>query len=57
MTGFIAWRTSRISAGVTWTRREPMFRFNGQQAIGLAIAMQMGGNIQEFGKATAPAHG
>jgi multidrug efflux pump subunit AcrB len=29
----------------------PEFRFNGQQAIGLAIAMQTGGNIQEFGKA------
>ncbi|WCM51615.1 efflux RND transporter permease subunit [Pseudomonas sp. WJP1] len=29
----------------------PEFRFNGQQAIGLAIAMQTGGNIQDFGKA------
>ncbi|MDY7562390.1 efflux RND transporter permease subunit [Pseudomonas sp. 10B1] len=29
----------------------PMFRFNGKPAIGLAIAMQKGGNIQEFGKA------
>jgi multidrug efflux pump subunit AcrB len=29
----------------------PQFRFNGQPAIGLAIAMQKGGNIQEFGKA------
>ncbi|MEJ5058406.1 MULTISPECIES: efflux RND transporter permease subunit [unclassified Pseudomonas] len=29
----------------------PEFRFNGQPAIGLAIAMQAGGNIQEFGKA------
>jgi multidrug efflux pump subunit AcrB len=29
----------------------PEFRYNGQQAIGLAIAMQTGGNIQEFGKA------
>ncbi|BCX65600.1 MULTISPECIES: efflux RND transporter permease subunit [Pseudomonas] len=29
----------------------PEFRFNGQQAIGLAIAMQKGGNIQVFGKA------
>ncbi|WNW12392.1 efflux RND transporter permease subunit [Pseudomonas sp. DTU_2021_1001937_2_SI_NGA_ILE_001] len=30
---------------------EPLFRYNGQPAIGLAIAMQDGGNIQEFGKA------
>ncbi|WP_256586569.1 efflux RND transporter permease subunit, partial [Pseudomonas sp. HMWF011] len=29
----------------------PMFRFNGKPAIGLAIAMQKGGNIQSFGKA------
>ncbi|MDP9691691.1 UNVERIFIED_ORG: multidrug efflux pump subunit AcrB [Pseudomonas mohnii] len=29
----------------------PEFRFNGQPAIGLAIAMQTGGNIQDFGKA------
>jgi multidrug efflux pump subunit AcrB len=29
----------------------PMFRFNGQEAIGLAIAMKDGGNIQAFGKA------
>lgn len=29
----------------------PLFRFNGQPAIGLAIAMQDGGNIQTFGKA------
>jgi multidrug efflux pump subunit AcrB len=29
----------------------PEFRYNGQQAIGLAIAMQKGGNIQVFGKA------
>jgi multidrug efflux pump subunit AcrB len=29
----------------------PEFRYNGQQAIGLAIAMQTGGNIQAFGKA------
>ncbi|MDE1168306.1 MAG: efflux RND transporter permease subunit [Pseudomonas sp.] len=28
----------------------PMFRFNGQPAIGLAIAMRDGGNIQAFGK-------
>ncbi|NUU34581.1 efflux RND transporter permease subunit [Pseudomonas sp. C2B4] len=28
----------------------PEFRYNGQQAIGLAIAMQKGGNIQVFGK-------
>ena len=28
----------------------PMFRFNGQPAIGLAIAMKDGGNIQTFGK-------
>ncbi|MFP3631879.1 efflux RND transporter permease subunit, partial [Burkholderia sp. SIMBA_045] len=29
----------------------PEFRFNGQPAIGLAIAMQKGGNVQAFGKA------
>ncbi|SEN45435.1 Multidrug efflux pump subunit AcrB [Pseudomonas sp. ok272] len=29
----------------------PMFRFNGQPAIGLAINMKAGGNIQVFGKA------
>ncbi|MEB0092469.1 efflux RND transporter permease subunit [Pseudomonas sp. CCI1.2] len=29
----------------------PMFRFNGKPAIGLAIAMQKGGNIQTFGNA------
>ncbi|WP_223544631.1 efflux RND transporter permease subunit [Pseudomonas sp. A-B-19] len=29
----------------------PEFRYNGKQAIGLAIAMQKGGNVQEFGKA------
>lgn len=29
----------------------PQFRFNGQPAIGLAIAMKKGGNIQAFGKA------
>jgi multidrug efflux pump len=29
----------------------PMFRFNGKPAIGLAIAMKKGGNIQAFGKA------
>ena len=28
----------------------PMFRFNGEPAIGLAINMKAGGNIQEFGK-------
>lgn len=28
----------------------PMFRFNGEPAIGLAIAMKAGGNIQAFGK-------
>ncbi|MCY1408264.1 Cobalt-zinc-cadmium resistance protein CzcA [compost metagenome] len=29
----------------------PMFRFNGQPAIGLGIAMKAGGNIQAFGNA------
>ncbi|SDS33461.1 Multidrug efflux pump subunit AcrB [Pseudomonas asplenii] len=29
----------------------PLFRYNGQTAIGLAIAMKKGGNIQDFGKA------
>ncbi|VVO11821.1 Cobalt-zinc-cadmium resistance protein CzcA [Pseudomonas fluorescens] len=29
----------------------PQFRFDGKPAIGLAIAMQKGGNVQEFGKA------
>ena len=28
----------------------PLFRYNGQPAIGLAIAMKKGGNIQDFGK-------
>ncbi|NWA06879.1 efflux RND transporter permease subunit [Pseudomonas gingeri] len=28
----------------------PLFRYNGQTAIGLAIAMKKGGNIQDFGK-------
>jgi multidrug efflux pump subunit AcrB len=28
-----------------------MFRYNGQPAIGLAMAMKKGGNIQEFGEA------
>ncbi|MCF5643714.1 AcrB/AcrD/AcrF family protein [Pseudomonas syringae] len=30
---------------------KPLFRFDGKPAIGLAIAMQKGGNIQAFGKA------
>ncbi|MBN6713650.1 efflux RND transporter permease subunit [Pseudomonas capsici] len=30
---------------------KPLFRYNGKPAIGLSIAMQKGGNIQEFGKA------
>jgi multidrug efflux pump subunit AcrB len=30
---------------------KPLFRYNGQPAIGLAIAMRDGGNIQSFGKA------
>ncbi|RMM40105.1 Acriflavin resistance protein [Pseudomonas syringae pv. aptata] len=30
---------------------KPLFRFDGKPAIGLAIAMQKGGNIQSFGKA------
>ncbi|RMQ42266.1 AcrB/AcrD/AcrF protein [Pseudomonas cichorii] len=29
----------------------PLFRYNGKPAIGLAIAMRKGGNIQAFGKA------
>ncbi|WP_296259991.1 MULTISPECIES: efflux RND transporter permease subunit [unclassified Pseudomonas] len=29
---------------------KPLFRFNGKPAIGLAIAMKKGGNVQEFGK-------
>ncbi|QKL04394.1 AcrB/AcrD/AcrF family protein [Pseudomonas sp. NY5710] len=29
----------------------PMFRYNGQTAIGLAIGMKAGGNVQEFGAA------
>ncbi|NWA01232.1 efflux RND transporter permease subunit [Pseudomonas gingeri] len=28
----------------------PLFRYNGQTAIGLAIAMKKGGNIQDFGR-------
>ncbi|EKN46332.1 MULTISPECIES: efflux RND transporter permease subunit [Pseudomonas syringae group] len=30
---------------------KPLFRYNGKSAIGLAIAMKKGGNIQAFGKA------
>ncbi|HEX8593803.1 MAG TPA: efflux RND transporter permease subunit [Pseudomonas sp.] len=30
---------------------KPLFRFNGKPAIGLAIAMKKGGNIQDFGQA------
>lgn len=30
---------------------KPLFRFDGKPAIGLAIAMKKGGNVQEFGKA------
>ncbi|WP_158178510.1 efflux RND transporter permease subunit [Pseudomonas viridiflava] len=30
---------------------KPLFRYNGNPAIGLAIAMKKGGNIQAFGKA------
>jgi len=30
---------------------KPLFRYNGKPAIGLAIAMKKGGNIQAFGKA------
>jgi multidrug efflux pump subunit AcrB len=29
---------------------KPLFRFNGKPAIGLAIAMKKGGNVQDFGK-------
>ena len=29
---------------------QPLFRYNGQPAIGLAIAMRAGGNLLEFGK-------
>ena len=29
----------------------PMFRYNGQTAIGLAIGMKAGGNVQAFGAA------
>ncbi|TDV60609.1 efflux RND transporter permease subunit [Pseudomonas sp. LP_7_YM] len=29
---------------------KPLFRFNGKPAIGLAVAMKKGGNVQEFGK-------
>jgi multidrug efflux pump subunit AcrB len=29
---------------------KPEFRYNGKSAIGLAIAMKKGGNVQEFGK-------
>ena len=40
---------AEISRGYT-DPPAPMFRFNGQPAIGLAIAMKDGGNIQAFGK-------
>ncbi|KTC57500.1 efflux RND transporter permease subunit [Pseudomonas savastanoi] len=39
-----------ITRGYTDPPR-PLFRFDGKPAIGLAIAMQKGGNIQSFGKA------
>jgi multidrug efflux pump subunit AcrB len=40
---------AEISRGYT-DPPAPMLRFNGQPAIGLAIAMKDGGNIQAFGK-------
>jgi len=40
---------AEIKRGYTDPPR-PMFRYNGQQALGLAIAMKDGGNIQTFGK-------
>lgn len=40
---------AEISRGYT-DPPAPLFRFNGQPAIGLAIAMKDGGNIQAFGK-------
>ncbi|MBP0946694.1 efflux RND transporter permease subunit [Pseudomonas alliivorans] len=39
-----------ISRGYT-DPPKPLFRYNGKPAIGLAIAMKKGGNIQAFGKA------
>ena len=41
---------AEISRGYT-DPPKPLFRYNGKPAIGLAIAMKKGGNIQEFGKA------
>ena len=41
---------AEISRGYT-DPPKPLFRYNGQPAIGLAIAMRDGGNIQSFGKA------
>ncbi|GFM66757.1 ACR family transporter [Pseudomonas cichorii] len=41
---------AEISRGYT-DPPKPLFRYNGKPAIGLSIAMQKGGNIQEFGKA------
>jgi multidrug efflux pump subunit AcrB len=41
---------AQISRGYT-DPQKPSFRFDGQPAIGLAIAMRDGGNIQVFGKA------
>ena len=32
-------------------RRQPLFRFNGQDAIGLAIGMKPNANLLEFGAA------
>ncbi len=48
-------RFFRLSDLATVERRyadppSSLFRFNGQPAIGLAVAMKQGGNIQEFGK-------
>jgi len=41
---------AQITRGYT-DPQKPSFRFDGQPAIGLAIAMRDGGNIQVFGKA------
>ena len=41
---------AEISRGYT-DPPKPLFRYNGKPAIGLAIAMKKGGNIQDFGKA------
>ena len=49
MISSLDYRMLPISAAATLIRRSRLFRFNGQPAIGLAIAMRKGGNLLNFG--------